>query len=386
MTDLPPHGTETLTWTSAARRPEISEYTASIPPSIASLSLTVSEATARACRDAAVEIALLERSFAGQVAILEPFLLRTEAIASSRIEEELTTVDQLARAEAGIPASRSARTVKGAIDAISRLADHAQDGITLERLLAAHVPLMAGDPLERGSAGRLRTVQDWIGGSNRSPRGAIHVPPAPARIPDLMTDLLAFTARTDLDPVVQAALAHAQFESIHPFNDGNGRLGRALINALWRFRGLTTATAVPVASAMVADRETYFDHVNRYRSGVVEPFVVYLADCAVRSSREAAISASRLLELPALWRRDLSLRSDSTAYALLEHLPRHPIIDADDVARLTGASTARVYRALSTLEAAGVLRRLTESRRNLTWAAGEVLDEADVMLDRLRAP
>src|SRR5690606_19355042 len=176
-----------------------------------------------ASRAAQVDIGVLERAYAGQVSALEPFLLRTEAIASSQIEEELTTVDQLARAQHGIRAPKTARTVKGAIDGLTLMVERAADGIKLDDILAAHRPLMAGDVEEKWDAGRLRTVQNWIGGSQRSPLGAVHVPPAPARVPALMDDLIAFMRRTDIDPVLHAAVAHAQFESIHPFTDGNGR-------------------------------------------------------------------------------------------------------------------------------------------------------------------
>ncbi|MDQ0425596.1 MULTISPECIES: Fic family protein [Cellulomonas] len=382
---VPPHESETLPWVPASgRRAEISTYEASIPPLIADVVVEVGREALESARAAAVEVGVLEATYADQVATLEPFLLRTEAIASSRIEEELTTVDQLARAQYGIRAPRSARTVKGAIDGLTLLIDRATDGIALGDVLAAHRPLMADDPEEKWDAGRLRSVQNWIGGSNRSPRGALHVPPTPARVPDLMADLIRFLRRTDLDPVVHAAVAHAQFESIHPFTDGNGRVGRTLVNALWRYRGMTRRMAVPVASAIVAERDTYFRLVNDYRTGEVEPFVAFLADATTRAAREAAVSAARLAALPAQWRETVRARSDSAAVALLDVLPRHPVVDASDVARLTGVSTARAYAAIERLEDAGVLRRITESRRDMAWAAGDVLDEADVMVDRLR--
>lgn len=382
---VPPHGSETLPWTSShGRRAEIATYDASIPPLIADLAVDVDPGVLEVARRAAIEVAVLEATYADQVTTLEPFLLRTEAIASSRIEEELTTVDQLARAQYGLRAPRTARTVKGAIDGLTLMIDRAGDGIDLDDVLAAHRPLMADDPEEKWDAGRLRTVQNWIGGSNRSPRGAVHVPPAPDRVPALMDDLVAFLRRTDLDPVVQAAVAHAQFESIHPFTDGNGRVGRTLVNALWRYRRLTRRMAVPVASAIVVERDTYFRLVNDYRTGQVEPFVVFLAEATSRAAREAAVSAARLVALPQKWREIVRPRTDSAAAALLDHLPGHPVVDASDVARLTGASTARAYAAIERLEEAGVLRRLTESRRDVAWAAGDVLDEADVMVDRLR--
>lgn len=384
-TRVPPHDSEVLPWKSAnGRRSEIDEYTATIPPLIADARLTAPPALAEACRAALVDIAVLERTYADQVATLEPFLLRTEAIASSRIEEELTTVDQLARAQHGISAPKTARTVKGAIDGLALLVERSADGVELDDILAAHRPLMADDAEEKWYAGQLRDVQNWIGGSNRSPAGAVHVPPAPGRVPELMDDLVAFMRRTDIDPVLHAAVAHAQFESIHPFTDGNGRVGRSLINGVWRYRRVTSRMAVPVASAIVADREHYFELVNGYRHGDVEPFTAYLADATARAAEEAAVSAERLIALPEQWRERVRPRSGSAVAALLPLLPSRPIVDAHDVARMTGASQARAYATIERLVEGGVLRPITQSKRDMTWAAGEVLDEADLMVERLR--
>lgn len=382
---VPPHEYETLPWRPASgRRAEIDTYEATIPPLIADLDVHVSTDTAEAARQAAVDVGVLEGTYAGQVATLEPFLLRTEAIASSRIEEELTTVDQLARAQYGIKAPKTARTVKGAIDGLTLMVDRATDGVDLDDILAAHRPLMADDVEEKWDAGKLRRVQNWIGGSSRSPRGAVHVPPAPERVPELMDDLIAFMRRTDMDPVVQAAVAHAQFESIHPFTDGNGRVGRSMINALWRYRGMTRQMAVPVASAIVADRDRYFQLVNDYRHGDVEPLVAFLTDATSRATAEASVSAQRLIALPAQWQEQVHARADSAAAAMLPLLPLHPIVDASDVMRLTGVSQPRAYAAIERLEEARVLRRITASKRDMAWAAGDVLDEADLMVDRLR--
>lgn len=385
MLGIPSHEYETLPWAPrSGRRAEIDEYTASIPPLIAHVHLAPSPDVLEACGQARVDVGVLERSYAGQVAALEPFLLRTEAIASSQIEEELTTVDQLARAQHGIRAPRTARTVKGAIDGLALLVSRAGAGVELADVLAAHRPLMADDPDEKWDAGTLRAVQNWIGGSNRSPRGAVHVPPAPERVPALMADLIAFMRRTDLDPVVQAAVAHAQFESIHPFTDGNGRIGRSLINAVWRYRGVTHEMAVPVASAIVADRERYFRLVNDYRLGDVGEFVAYLADAAARATEAATVSAERLAALPEQWRERVRPRAGSAVAVLLPLLISRPVVDASDVARLADVSPARAYAAIERLVEAEVLRPITESRRDMTWAAGEVLDEADLMVDRLR--
>ena len=141
-------------------------------------------------------------------------------------------------------------------------------------------------------------MQNWIGGSDFSPRGALYIPPPPETVPGYMDDLVTFADRGDMPALLQAAIAHAQFESIHPFTDGNGRIGRALINTILRRRGATTRVVVPLASALVARRENYFDALGSYRSGDLAP----LAGIFVRSTRIAAaesrITAQRLHETP----------------------------------------------------------------------------------------
>ena len=147
---------------------------------------------------------------------------------------------------------------------------------------------MHDDALESAAAGELRTVQNWIGGSDFSPRGALYIPPPPETVPGYMDDLVTFADRSDMPALLQAAIAHAQFESIHPFTDGNGRIGRALINTILRRRGATTRVVVPLASALVARRENYFDALGSYRSGDLAPLAASL--CAGPGSRGRRMS------------------------------------------------------------------------------------------------
>ncbi|MDP9738069.1 Fic family protein [Curtobacterium sp. 260] len=132
-------------------------------------------------------------------------------------------------------------------------------------------------------------MQNWIGGG-RTPRDADHVPPPPEFVPSLMADLFAFLARDDLHPVAQAAIAHAQFESIHPFTDGNGRTGRALVAAVLRHRGATRTASPPVSSVLVAERARYFQHLTQYREGHVDAWV---RDVAIAVARDRTRRSSR---------------------------------------------------------------------------------------------
>ncbi|WP_407671259.1 Fic family protein [Nocardia stercoris] len=227
---------------------------------------------ARAHEDAIISVARLEAGFGAHLAPLSDFLLRSESVASSKIEHVDAGWRAFARAVGGGNASAEAQSQLAAVRALISMVDAADIGpMTVNTLLEAHRLLMAPDYYAARESGRFREVQNWIGGSDYTPLHAAHIPP-PELVPDLMDDLLTFANRSDLPILAQAALTHAQFESIHPFTDGNGRIGRALLSAVLRRRGLTRRITVPLASAMLADTSRYFAQLNSYRTGAADEF------------------------------------------------------------------------------------------------------------------
>lgn len=195
----------------------------------------------------------------------------------------------------------------------------------------------------------------------------------------MIADLLVFVNRDDLPILAQAAIAHAQFESIHPFTDGNGRIGRALISAVLRRRGLTRRVTVPLASVMLADTGRYFMHLNRFRNGNVDAFVEYLAIGAIHASEAAQDSALALADLPSRWRDIARPRTNSADETLLAALLETPILNADTAQHIAGTTEASTYRALGRLTDAGILELLSDSKRNRIWAATDVLAELDAL-------
>ncbi|MFC7403261.1 Fic family protein [Citricoccus sp. GCM10030269] len=389
QTDWPGHSTETLPWSSQGRGPKedriFSEYQATIPPFIAGLDWPQGAETSALSDEAVAAVVRLDAT-AGQVlAPLTGFLLRNEAQSSSKIERVQASQIDLARASLGIKANEDARTTVAAAEAISLLINSvANTGIVdLQSLLASHYSLMREDKIDAEYAGKLRTVQNWIGGSDYTPRNAIHVPPAPERVPELMDDLVAFCNRRDLPVMAQAALAHAQFESIHPFTDGNGRIGRALINAELRFRGTTGAAIIPLASAFAARRQWYFSLINVYRQGYAGLFVQYLCRCAVLACEEAAASAETLSSLPSTWRESAPARGGSAVERMIDDLLDAPLLTIETVVDRLGVSRTAATSAISRLEDAGVLRFVGRGRRDQAWAAGDVLDETESLVLRI---
>lgn len=194
-----------------------------------------------------------------------------------------------------------------------------------------------------------------------------------------MDDLLTFAARKDLPILAQAAIAHAQFESIHPFTDGNGRIGRALISAMLRYRGLTRRITVPLASAMLADTGRYFAKLNSYRSGQVDDLVEYVSVATIHAAGAAEESARNLASLPARWREIARPRAKSADEALLANLLDTPILNVETAQQITGTTEASVYRAMERLTDAGILEVLSETKRNRIWAAIDVIAELDTL-------
>ena len=389
----PPHGQEIRPWAQTHRggtRADrtLRSITVSLPPLIANRTVALDSETAADLEATTSEITKLDISHAADPSALGALLLRTESVASSKIELIQASVDDDARALHGSRASASAVAMAAATTALEAMIGTVGPSvpIRLSAITSAHTALMRDDPIEASSAGQPRTVQNWIGGSDFSPRGALYIPPPPEMVSRYMDDLIAFTDRSDMPALLQAAIAHAQFESIHPFNDGNGRIGRALINTILRRRGTTTRAVVPLASALVARRDHYFNVLGSYRSGELLPLIGAITHAARIAAVESRTAAQRLHEIPSQWRELTGpVRSGSAADKLLALLPSAPILSADDAVALVDAPRSSVFDAIGRLRDAGVLRPLIDRKRNQVWGAGLVLDELDDLGVRIGA-
>lgn len=386
--EVPPHGSREVPWRQTVRGGTAADRTtrsvvAALPPSIEALAVLVPGEIGAECDEAVRAIAALDATRGTHLRPLATLLLRAESVASSKIEHEEATVEDYARALHGSRANGSATAIVAAGGAMDLLL---RGPIEAGAITAAHGMLLADDADEAPYAGRWRTMQNWIGGSDHAPRGALYVPPPPDRVEPLMADLVAFARRRDLPVIVQAALAHAQFESIHPFTDGNGRIGRALAAAVVRHRGLAQHVVIPTASALVMQRERYFAALDAYRAGDAGPVVAAFARSARIAAEEARVSADLLAGLPDRWREQVGEpRAGSAPSLLVESLATHPIFTAADIERRLALPTATAHRAVERLVAAGVVRPLTRRRRDQVWGAGALLDELDDLGVRIGA-
>lgn len=286
---------------------------------------------------------------------LARLLLRNEGMASSAIEGLRVP------AEAVLMAGRTgsggtAGWVADNLVVIDRALETAHAALTVDTLHGWHRRLMRYGMLPPDMIGVFRPVLGWVGGS--TPLDATYVPPPPREIPRLVDDLILFADRAppDLDPVSHAAVIHAQFEAIHPYGDGNGRLGRVLINRTLHRRGLTRRCSVPISMAIARDPGGYLSGLHFFEQGRVDPWVRWFAEMAERAASATRRIIDQTEALMVRWEGAVTgLRSDHSARALVPSLPSHPLLSAGDVAGLLGTSERSARTALAALAARGVL-------------------------------
>ncbi|WP_237702998.1 MULTISPECIES: Fic family protein [Protofrankia] len=262
--------------------------------------------------------------------------------------------------------------MKAALDLADRLDQNAIRAMHAA-LLSRHAPRIAG---------RWREEQAWIGGDSYGPHDAAFVPPHHRHIPALMDDLVRFIGRTDLPSLSQAAIAHAQFETIHPFPDGNGRTGRALIHAMLRGHGLARNVTVPVSAGLLTETGAYFDALTAYREGDLSAIVERMAHASVAAVTNGCQLAAELRGLRASWEETLRVRRDSGARRLADVLLRQPVVDAGTVAAELGVTPQNARRAIAPLVEAGILTEFTGFTRNRMWQATAVLAAFDAFAAR----
>ena len=318
-------------------------------------------------------------------------LLRSESVASSRIESVHLPHKRLARA--AYQAARGQRDpraaeVLGNVEAMTHAIEIGTAGkpLTTSDIEDTHRTLLRFTE-DTDIAGIVRESQNWIGGNDYNPIGAAYVPPPPEYVRPLLDDLCAFATRTDLAPIVQAGIAHAQFESIHPFADGNGRVGRALIYTVLRRRSEIPNYVTPISLILAAEPMGYVGGLTWYREGGVSAWIAQFADATARAATEAERLADEIEQLQSTWLDDLGQpRRDAAVRQLISALPQQPVIDVPVAQALTGKSHVAVGKALQELERAGILHRLNERKWGRVWECDQLLNLVDAFENGVRVP
>lgn len=357
------------------------DYNATVMPFITNEHPLLSPEVLAAADDASKELTRFDAEAGNIFAPFASILLRTESASSSEVENLTAGAKQVALAEIGFSKSENAKLVAANVR-VMRAALELADDINESSIIEMHKVLLEHSAPQ--SVGSFRNEQVWIGGGRISPHGATFIPPHHERVEQLMRDLMGFVHRTDIPVLVQTAIAHAQFETIHPFPDGNGRTGRALIQSMLRHGGVTKNITVPVSAGLLGNTDGYFDALTAYRAGNPNLIVDALSEASFAAISNGRALVAQLSEVRERWNTAIKTSATTAPTRMKDFLLRQPVVTTKTVATELGVTEMTALRTINRFVEGGVLTQTNNWKRNRLWHAKDVLGALDSFGERAR--
>jgi Fic family protein len=305
--------------------------------------------------------------------LIRPFV-RREAVLSSRIEGTQATLGELLAAEAGAVVDRSPDDLREVANYVAAL-EHGMERLrtlplSLRLVRELHEKLMRGVRGDHATPGEFRRSQNWIGPPGCTLADATYVPPPPDALAGCLGAWEKFLHDRSLPPLAQVALAHYQFEAIHPFLDGNGRVGRLLITLFLIERRILPSPLLYLSAFFEATRRDYYDALSAVsQRGEWTRWLEYFLRGVARQSEDALSRASRINAQVSAWRA----MTARTPLLLIERLAANPFVTVRGAQRDLGSSYNTAARAIAALERAGIVRQVADARRNRVYCAQTIL-------------
>ena len=310
--------------------------------------------------------------------LMRPFLQR-EAVLSSRIEGTQATLGELLAVEAGAAVERSPddlREVGNYIAALERgIALLPELPICIRLIRELHSTLMTGVRGHNAAPGEFRTIQNWIGQSGSTLATATYIPPPPGEVAPSLAAWETFLHHSELPPLVTIALAHYQFEAIHPFLDGNGRIGRLLITLFLIEKKILPTPLLYLSAFFEASRAEYYASLRAVSErGAWQDWIEYFLLGVARMSEDALNRATRINDLLASWRTGMAGESTKAPLRIVEMLSANPFFTTNGVAASLKIAFTTAQRAIERLERAKIVRQTSDAKRNKVYCAQALLD------------
>lgn len=363
------HNPDVLAYIPKSRRRKIaSSYQASAPASIASASPHLSTDLSQRIEDARAAIIRFDQEQSKKTYDLPAFMLRSESSSSSQIEHLTSSVRNVALVEFTDKAPQNAKLIAGNVAAMRAVL--AQTGpITVDAICQIHDTLMKDSGEELG----LRSEQVWIGGTPYSPHEAAFVPPQASRVPSCLQDLIVFSERDDISPIAKAAIFYAQFETIHPFTDGNGRTGRALLHRMLSRDEILLHVTLPISAGLLHDVEDYMQALAAYHDGEIEPIVERVASALELAVVIGARVSSDVDVILVQWQELITERKGSASHRLAALLVEYPVVNVAFVAERLDISPRAARTLIEVACDRGILSKLGNAKRGAFYQADALL-------------
>ncbi|MDO9628974.1 MAG: Fic family protein [Acholeplasmataceae bacterium] len=302
-------------------------------------------------------------------------LLRTEALSSSQIEHYRASNRNVALAQLSKKNTAEAKIIQSNLEALISSVNN-QRKIDLELIIEMHRNLMHEGELNLKDEG-IRKVVNWIGSSNQLPHEADYVPPHPKHLSTYMNQLVSFVNRKDLHPLIIAAFSHAYFEIIHPFSDGNGRVGRILIQVILKQSLFLENIYVPFSVELVKDPKKYIHALNVFKDGNYEEIIKLLLDNALQIVPKVYKALDAMLSLKDSWHIKLDVRKDALAWKILDDLLIQPVLDVKYIKNKHDANDQAVRNNIEILLDSGIISKIGNEKRDVAYECKEVLEILD---------
>jgi Fic family protein len=310
--------------------------------------------------------------------LMRPFLQR-EAVLSSKIEGTQATLGELLAVEAGAAVERSPDDLREVANYVAAL-EHGiarlkELPLCVRLIRELHRELMTGVRGQNAAPGDFRTIQNWIGKPGSTLATATYIPPPPGEIAACLAAWEKFLHRSEMPPLVTIALAHYQFEAIHPFLDGNGRVGRLIITLFLIEQRILPTPLLYLSAFFEASRSEYYGGLRAVsEQGDWTDWVEYFLLGVARMSEDALSRATRINDILMKWRSEMALESTKTPLRVVEMLSANPFVTTNGVARELKIAFTTAQRAIERLERNGIVRQTSDAKRNKVYCAQTLFD------------
>lgn len=309
--------------------------------------------------------------------LIRPFITR-EAVLSSKIEGTQSTIGEILAANAGINVKRNPDDLQevqnyiAALDyGIKRLEELP---LSLRLIKEIHMHLMAGVRGFHATPGEFRRSQNWIGTPGCTLNTAKFVPPSPDHLMDCLSDFEKFLHDRNLPPLIHVALCHYQFEAIHPFLDGNGRVGRLLIILLLIEQKMLPTPILYLSAFFEATRDEYYKQLyNVSAKGTWQEWMIYFLNGISTQTEDVLSRAERINELLNKWKLQIANTSSNIPLLIVEHFAINPYLTTNKIAEELKISYSTAQRGMQKLEEAKIIQQINEGKRDKVYCAKDIL-------------
>lgn len=310
--------------------------------------------------------------------LMRPFIAR-EAVLSSKIEGTQATLGEILAASAGAHVKQNPddleevqNYIKALNYGLSRLAELP---LSLRLIKEIHEHLMQGTRGSHATPGEFRRSQNWIGSPGCTLNTAKFVPPPPDNLMDCLGELENFLYDRSLPPLIHIALCHYQFEAIHPFLDGNGRVGRLLIMLMLVEQRMLPSPLLYLSAFFEASRDEYYKHLYNVSSkGTWHEWLIYFLNGIAVQSGDVLSRATRINELLNQWKIDVASSGSQVPVDLVQHLAVNPYFTTSKIAEDLGIAYSTAQRGVQKLEGAGIIKKTNDNKRDKVYCATAILN------------